>query len=97
MDRDFTEAGLRRGDTILVYTSYGEGVVSAWFNGRFYPEFDVSFACDPRDSGGYGAHCAGTYTDGKDAWWAQVETQRGVTGWVMARPGGGFLGTDLLE
>ena len=41
MDRDLPEQGLKRGDTILVYTNLGEGFAKVWFKGRFYPEFDI--------------------------------------------------------
>ena len=94
IDRDLPEAGLQRGDTVLIYTSHGEGVSSAWFKGRFYPEFDQSFARGPAGWGCQGEHCAGTYTDGKYSWWARVKTRRGVIGWVAAA--GTFDGQDLL-
>jgi len=94
MDRDLPEAGLQRGDIVLIYTNRGEGVSSAWFKGRFYPEFDQYFARGPADSGCRGVHCAGTYTSGKNSWWARVETRRGVIGWVAAA--GTFDGQDLL-
>jgi len=94
MDRDLPEAGLQRGDTVLVYTNRGEGVASAWFKGRFYPEFDLSFARGPADSGCRGVHCAGTYTSGEYSWWARVKMRRGMIGWVAAA--GTFDGQDLL-
>ena len=95
MDRDVSEQGLRRGDTILTYTYQGEGVSSVWFKGRFYPEFDLSFARGLAGGGCRGAHCAGTYTDvGRQSWWARVKTRRGVVGWVAAA--GNFHGQDLL-
>jgi hypothetical protein len=94
MDRDLAEVGLQRGDAILVYTNQGEGVASAWFKGRFYPEFDLSFARGPADSGCLARRCAGIYTDGKYSWWARIKTRRGVIGWVMAA--GTFDGQDLL-
>jgi hypothetical protein len=69
-------------------------VASAWFKGRFYPEFDLSFARGPADSGCLARRCAGIYTDGKYSWWARIKTRRGVIGWVMAA--GTFDGQDLL-
>ncbi len=94
MDRDLPEAGLLRSDTVLIYTNQGEGVVSAWFKGRFYPEFDLSFARDQDGRGCRGEHCAGTYAGGEYSWWARIKTRRGVIGWVMAT--GTFDGQDSL-
>ncbi len=68
MNADMPELGLRRGDNILTYTYQGEGVWSAWFKGRFYPELEITF---------------GTPTDvGKHSWWVQVRLSDGRTGWV---------------
>lgn len=95
MDRDLPEAGLQRGDAVLIYTNQGEGFASAWFRGRFYPEFDLSFARGPSDFGCLGVRCAGIYIDdGKYSWWARIKTRRSVIGWVMAA--GTFDGQDLL-
>jgi hypothetical protein len=96
MDRDLPEEGLRRGDTILVYTNRGEGFAAAWFKGRFYSEFDISFAKGPDDTGCSGAHCAATLTDlGKVSWWAQVKLSSGRMGWVDMNEAE-FDGVDLL-
>ena len=97
MDRDLPEAGLKRGDTILTYAYRGEGETAAWFNGKYYPDFDISFAKSPDGTGCGGDRCAATYVKaGKKAWWAEVRLQSGRTGWVnmQAAP---FDGTDALE
>jgi hypothetical protein len=96
MDRDLPEAGLKRGDTILTYTYKGEGFASAWFKGRFYSEFDISFTKWPDGGGCGGTHCAATYTDlGKVTWWAQVKLSSGRLGWVDMSTAE-FDGMDLL-
>lgn len=83
MDRDLPAAGLKRGDTIQLYTNQGEGFSAAWFNGHYYPEFDITFARWPDGEGCRGATCAGTFIEkGKQAWWAKVKLPSGQTGWV---------------
>jgi hypothetical protein len=83
MDRDLPDEGLKRGDTVLTYTYLGEGFSKAWFKGRFYSEFDISFAKWPDGTGCGNEHCAATYTDlGKKSWWAQVKLPSGRMGWV---------------
>lgn len=83
VDRDVPESGLKRGDSILTYTDLGEGYSQVWVNGRFYDEFDVSFAKLPDGTGCGGAHCAATYLDiGKKAWWAQLRLKSGAIAWV---------------
>jgi hypothetical protein len=96
MDRDLTEEKLKRGDTIRTYTYRGEGFSAVWFNGRFYSEFDISFAKWPDGSGCGGTHCAATYVDlGNKVWWAQVKLKSGSTGWVNMNQAK-FDGVDLL-
>jgi hypothetical protein len=96
LDRDYPEAALKRGDTILTYTYQGEGFSSVWFQGQFISEFDISFAKWPDGSGCGGAHCAATYVDlGKKVWWVQVDLASGRTGWVELDHAQ-FDGTDLL-
>lgn len=83
LDRDFPEQSLKRGDVILTYSYRGEGFSAAWVNGKYEPEFDISFAKWPDGSGCGGAHCAATYLDlGNKAWWAQVRLASGKTGWI---------------
>src|SRR5262252_1899768 len=72
MDRDLAEQGLEKGDTLFTYTYRGEGFSAVWFHGKFYPEFDISFARWPDGSGCGGGHCAANYTDlGNKTWWAE--------------------------
>jgi len=83
MDRDLSGPDLHRGDTVLTYAYRGEGVSAAWFNGRYYTDFDISFVKWPDGSGCGGAHCAATYRDlGRKSWWAKVKLKSGRTGWV---------------
>jgi hypothetical protein len=95
MDRDLPQDGLRRGDAVLVYTNVGEGYAKVWFKGRFYPEFDITFArtdgppCNE-------SSCSGTYVDmGIKTWWAQVKLPSGRTGWVNMDKAA-FDGVDQL-
>jgi hypothetical protein len=83
MDRDFPEQNLKRGEIILTYAYRGEGFSAVWFQGRFYPEFDISFAKWPDGTGCGGAHCAATYVDlGEKQWWAEVRLKSGAIGWL---------------
>jgi hypothetical protein len=96
LDRDVPEQGLKRGDIVLTYAYRGEGFSAVWFNGRFYPEFDISFAKWPDGTGCGNEHCAATYVDlGRKEWWAQVKLRTGQLAWVNMDklP---FDGVDLL-
>jgi len=96
MDRDLPEQHLKRGDTILTYTYRGEGFSSVWYEGRFDPEFDISFAKWPDGQGCGGSHCAATYVDlGEKVWWAKVKLKSGRTGWVNMDTTE-FDGVDML-
>jgi hypothetical protein len=96
LDRDLLEHNLKRGETILTYTYRGEGFSAVWFKGRYYSEFDISFAKWPDGSGCGGAHCAATYVDvGKKVWWAKVKLKSGLNGWVNMDTAP-FDGVDML-
>lgn len=96
MDRDLVESNLKRGDTILTYAYRGEGYSAVWFKGRYYSEFDISFAKWPDGQGCGGVHCAATYVDlGKKVWWAEVRLKSGHLVWVDMDDAD-FDGIDLL-
>jgi len=96
MDRDLPENDLRRGDTILTYTYIGEGFSVVWLKGKFYREYDITFAKWPDGSGCGGTHCAATYVDlGEKVWWAKVKLSSGLVGWVNMNQAK-FKGIDLL-
>lgn len=96
MDRDLPQNGLRRGDTILTYTYLGEGFSVVWLKGRFYRQYDITFAKWPDGTGCGGTHCAATYVDlGEKVWWARVKMRSGVVGWVNMDKAE-FSGVDLL-
>jgi hypothetical protein len=83
LNADLREDDLQRGDTILTYTYRGEGFSAAWFKGRFYRDYDITFVKWPDGSGCLGTDCAGTYVDlGEKVWWAKVKMSSGVVGWV---------------
>jgi hypothetical protein len=96
VNKDIPQDGLRRGDTILTYTYRGEGLSAVWFKGRFYREYDITFAKWPDGTGCLRTDCAGTYVDlGKKSWWAKVKIGTGIMGWVnMDRAE--FEGVDML-
>ena len=102
LNTDLREDDLHSGDTILTYTYRGEGISAAWFNGRFYRDYDITFAKWPDGSGCLGSNCAGTYVDlGEKVWWAKVKMSSGIVGWVNmndAKFGGvdqfAFVGPD---
>jgi hypothetical protein len=83
MDRDLPGQDLRRGDTVLTYAYRGEGYAAVWFKGKYYPQFDISFAKRPDGTGCGGDQCAATYVDlGEKSWWAKVKLTSGQRGWV---------------
>ena len=96
MDRDVPEQKLKRGELLLTYAYRGEGYSAVWFQGRYYPDFDISFAKWPDGQGCGNGHCAATYLNlGRKVWRAQVRRGSGVRGWVdMA--GATFNGVDAL-
>lgn len=96
MDRDLPEQNLKVGDEILTYTYRGEGFTAVWFGGRYYANFDISFAKWPDGSGCGGAHCAATYVDlGEKVWWAEVRLKSARAGWVNVNAAK-FDGIDML-
>jgi hypothetical protein len=96
MERDLEGEGLRRGDTILTYALRGEGFSAVWFKGRYYPDFDISFAKWPDGQGCASLHCAAYFVDtGQQDWWAQVKLPSGLTVWVEMK-GEIFSGVDSL-
>jgi hypothetical protein len=97
LDRDLPEYELKQGDTILTYTYRGEGTSAVWFKGKFYSDFDISFAKWPDGNGCGGSHCAATYIDlGDKKWWAEVKLQSGSRGWVDMTSAK-FDGIDMLS
>jgi hypothetical protein len=81
--RNLEGSNLKRGDVILTYAYRGEGFSAVWFKGRYYADFDISFATWPDGTGCGGAHCSATYVDlGNKIWWVQVKLPSGLTGWV---------------
>jgi hypothetical protein len=83
LNADLPLDDLSRGDKILTYTYLGEGFSVAWFKGRFYREYDTTFAKWPDGSGCLGDDCAGNYVDlGEKVWWAKVKLRSGTIGWV---------------
>jgi hypothetical protein len=95
MERDLPEDGLKRGDIVLTYSYRGEGFSAVWFKGRYYPEFDITFArADGKPCSD--TSCAGTYVDmGRKVWWAQVKLPSGQIGWVNMNEAE-FDGVDQL-
>ena len=87
MDRDLPLQHLQAGDIILTYADRGEGFSAVWFKGKYYPDYDISFAKLPDGTGCGGDHCAATYEDlGAKIWWAQVKFSSGLQGWVRMEP-----------
>jgi hypothetical protein len=83
MDRDLPDQGLKKSETLLTYAYVGEGMSAVWHNGKYYPEFDISFAKWPDGSGCGGEHCAGTYLSlGKKEWWVEIQLNSGLHGWI---------------
>lgn len=75
----------RRGDTIWVYTSYGEGVFLVWYEDRMYQE---SLGFSPY-GGGAGKRCENTQfcwgeleRELEFEWWVKVRLKDGRIGWT---------------
>lgn len=95
LTEDLPEDDLRKGDRILTYTYRGEGVSAAWFKGRFYHDYDTTFA-KGLDGTGCMRNCKGAYVDpGKSVWWAKLKIKSGVVGWVNMNEAK-FNGVDAL-
>jgi hypothetical protein len=83
VDRPLPNENLDVGDTILTYGYMGEGFSDVWFKGKYYSDFDISFAKWPDGTGCGGVQCAATYVDlGAKQWWVHVKLQSGKIGWV---------------
>jgi hypothetical protein len=59
MTRDLPNTELKRGDTILTYAYRGEGESAVWFNGRYYPDYDIGFTKRPDGAWCQGEDCPG--------------------------------------
>lgn len=95
LTQDLPGDDLRKGDRILTYTYRGEGVSAVWFKGRFYLDYDTTFA-KGLDGTGCMRNCKGAYIDsGKSVWWAKVRIKSGVVGWVNMNEAK-FDGVDSL-
>jgi hypothetical protein len=82
LDKDVSDANLKRGDLIRTYTYHGEGESDVCFKGKYYRFFNIQFSKSPGGSCG-GSHCEATYVyAGKYAWWAKVKLKSGRMGWV---------------
>lgn len=74
------------GDTLWVYTYYGEGFFKVWVNGEF-KNLELSFS---PWGGSPGARCESApslcWGELKEklefSWWVQIKTPNGVTGWT---------------
>jgi hypothetical protein len=69
-------------DTLFLLTYHGEGITTAWLNGRVYRDvdgsefFDVSCQETPDD-------CNGTIAaQPRRTWWVQVQNEKGAVGWT---------------
>jgi hypothetical protein len=61
------------GEPILTYAYRGEGYSAAWFKGRYYQDFDISFLSQ---------HPESEVDKGRKEWWAEVKLKSGRSGWV---------------
>ena len=88
-------APYKPGDTLIVYTYYGEGAFSVWYNGKRFTE-DLGFS----PYGGTGGtrctdetYCWGTLSQELQSdWWIHVRLANGKTVWV--HEANGFEGQD---
>ena len=88
----------RPGDTLMVYTYYGEGMFSVWHHGKRFTE-DLGFS----PYGGTGGQrctdrkqCWGVLKNAlRSEWWAQLRLNDGRTVWV--RGDDGFDGQDACN
>jgi hypothetical protein len=91
-------AAYKPGDTLMVYTYYGEGTFAVWHDGKRFEE-DLGFSPYGGSSGSRCTDehdCWGTLLQElKSEWWVHVRLQDGKTTWV--RGGDGFEGQDACR
>jgi hypothetical protein len=74
--------GIEPGQTLYLLTYHGEGVATAWFDGRLYRGVDtvdfINGVCDSRPE-----RCAGEVVEKSETeWWVQVRNRSGAVGWT---------------
>ena len=80
--RPLAELGLQPGDVLLRYMYVGEGFANIWAKGHWWKEYDCSFITES-DGSGCARNCsAKVISTGRKAWWVQVKTSDGLTGWT---------------
>jgi hypothetical protein len=85
MPQDIEATGARihiePGQQLYLLTARGEGIMNAWFNGRFYEDVDATVFSP--DCGAGPRPCLGRIVESWQAeWWIQVRNAAGQVGWT---------------
>ena len=75
---------LQPGDILLRYMYRGEGFADIWIKGQWRKQFDCSFITEMDSSGCLRDCSAKVISQGHKAWWVQVKTSGGLTGWAKS-------------
>ena len=72
------------GQPLFLLTAQGEGFMKAWFNGRFYEDFDATIFSSGGGGCGVGARpCVGRIVESwQSEWWVQIRNAAGQVGWT---------------
>ena len=89
--KSIPEMHIRRGDTVLMYMSHGEGYFDFWVNGfSGNDQIYTSLKCSDEALRNKEALCIESL--GKKDWWVQIKDEKGRVGWVQGNKG--FSGSD---
>jgi len=86
--------GLQPGDLVYGYMNLGEGFFNAWAKGYWIEEFDGSGIIRPNNAGCSHKCNAKLLKSGRFAWWVQIKTKDGASGWTQETDK--FDGKDAL-
>jgi hypothetical protein len=85
-------SSLKVGDIALVYALDADENIIFWSNGVWFAEWIEAVAekehCGFTSGYGPGGCTVDIIKDGSSEWWVQVETNSGITGWVLASKSG---------
>jgi len=79
------DLGLNPGDTILRYQIFGEGEASIWAKGNWYDRYSLWSTIESNGCAVSDGCDSLVIENGIREQWIQIETETGLTGWVLDR------------